>query len=356
MYKRIVVKVGTKVLSREDNQLDVRVMARLVEQIVALRRGGVEVVLVSSGAMGAGRGLLAPARREKPAEKQLLCAVGQVKLMSEYARLFGRRGVLTAQVLATKEDFRDRNHYLNMRRCFEQLLAGSVVPVVNENDVVATRELLFTDNDELAGLVAAQVDADAVIILTSVEGFLVDAPDGGKRVLSEVALDSVGAYQKFVSPDKTAFGRGGMLTKFNIARRLARQGIAVHLASGRRKDVLLDIFAAKRVGTRFAPARKPSALKRRLANSDGLSKGAVRLNRGAQELLCSRQRIMSLLPVGLEEVEGDFCRGDVIEIEGANGQRIGYGIAQYGAERARELMGVKRARALIHYDHMFIEM
>lgn len=357
MYKRMVIKVGTKVLTGEDNRLDRKVLARLVAEIAALRQQGVEIVLVSSGAMGAGRGLLALEERERIPEKQLLCAVGQVKLMSEYAKLFGRHGLLSAQVLATKEDFRDRNHYLNMQRCFENLLHSGVVPVVNENDVVAISELLFTDNDELAGLVAAQINAEAVVILTSVEGFLAVDPVSGKtEVVPEIEPEEAGAWRKHISATKTAFGRGGMLTKFRIAQRLAGQGIPVHLASGRRPHVLRDILAGEKVGTRFVAARKSSGRKRRLAYAAGFSKGAVRINPDAQALLLAGTKIMSLLPVGLEAVFGDFQKGDIIEIEGAGGRRLGFGIARYGADKARELLGVRRGRPLVHYDYLFIEI
>lgn len=354
MYKRIVIKVGTKVLSREDGSLDVKVMAHLVQEIVALKNKGMEIVLVSSGAVGAGRGLVAPRRRNRTANKQVLAAVGQVKLMSTYAALLGKYDTLCAQVLATKEDFRDRGHYLNMRSCFEQLLLSGVVAIVNENDVVATTELLFTDNDELAGLVASQLGADAVIILTSVDGFMNGDPKNKHaKVVAEIDCDSIDRFRDCVFPDKTAFGRGGMLTKFDIAKKLALSGVEVHLANGKAKNVITDIISGKRVGTKFASGGKSSNLKRRIAYSEGLCKGSVRINRGAEDLLISKTKIMSLLPVGVTEVAGDFKKGDIVEIVGPS-KKLGFGIAEYDAGRARELMGTKHARPVIHYDHMFI--
>lgn len=254
--KRVVVKVGTKALSLENNHLDLNVLAHLVEQVVSLKKAGTEVVLVTSGAMGAGRSLITLADTGKVAERQVLAAVGQAKLMSIYSELFGKSEVLCAQVLATKEDFRDEIHYDNMKNCFENLLKSDVIPVVNENDVVATTELMFTDNDELAGLVASQLSADAVIILTSVEGFLTGDPkDSHSVVIPEVDFGSLSALQKYISPDKTAFGRGGMLTKFNIAKQLTEQGIMVYFANGKRKDVLTDIIIIeqKNIGTKFLP-------------------------------------------------------------------------------------------------------
>lgn len=355
MYSRVVVKIGTKVLSTELNRLDIETLRRLVDQIVAIQAKGTEVVLVTSGAMGAARTLISLAGDDKIAEKQVLAAVGQVRLMSTYAEAFSRHGRLCAQVLATKEDFRDKTHYLNMRTCFENLLKSGVVPVVNENDVVATTELLFTDNDELAGLVASQLDADAVIILTSVEGFLTGDPrDPASQVIPEIALDDIPALQKHIAPEKTAFGRGGMMTKFSIAKKLASQGVAVHFANGKRAHVLEDVLAGASVGTRFVPHRHSSAAKRRLAYSEGLTKGSVHINECAEDILRSSTKITSLLPVGITKVSGTFEKGDIIEIIGESGAKIGFGIAEYGAERARELKGKKRVRHLIHYDHMFI--
>lgn len=355
MHKRIIVKVGTKVLSTEDGMVDMAVLKRLVHQIAAIKNKGTEIVLVTSGAMGAGRSLLNLTIAEKVAEKQVLAAVGQVKLMSMYAELFGKEGQLCAQVLATKEDFRDSKHYLNMRTCFENLLASGVVPVVNENDVVATTELLFTDNDELAGLVASQLNADAVVILTSVEGFMTGNPtDSTSEVIPEIHFSDIGSLQKYISPDKTTFGRGGMLTKFNIAKKLTLLGVTVYFANGKRPNVLLDLIDGKRVGTKFLPHGKFSAVKRRIAYSEGLTKGAVRVNKCAEDLLLSKGKVMSLLPVGVIGIEGDFDKGDIIEVLGERRQKLGFGIAEYGASKAKELMGAKKAKAVVHYNHLVI--
>jgi glutamate 5-kinase len=355
MYKRIIIKVGTKILSTADGSFDVAILKHLVSQIVTIKNKGIEVVLVTSGAVGAGRNLVKLKGAEKIVEKQVLAAVGQVRLMSTYAEAFAKQGEICAQVLVTKEDFRDKSHYFNMRTCFLGLLAGGVVPVVNENDVVATTELLFTDNDELAGLVASQLNADAVIILTSVEGFLTGDPNNkNSEVVPEIDFGDIGSYQKYISPEKTAFGRGGMLTKFNIAKKLALNGIVVHFANGKRKDVLLDLVAGKGRGTKFLPRSKSSAVKRRLAYSEGLTKGMVLVNKCAEDLLLSKTKIMSLLPVGVIGVKGDFKKGDIIEIATERGQKLGFGIAGYGALKAKELMGIKKARPVIHYNHMFI--
>jgi glutamate 5-kinase len=357
LYRRIVIKIGTKVLTSEDGTLDLDMLENLVKQIADAKKAGMEVVLVSSGAVAAGRSLVDfNSRTSKMAERQVFAAIGQVKLMSTYAALFAAEGLVCAQVLATKEDFRDRNHYLNMRNCFENLLSSGVVPVVNENDTVATTELLFTDNDELTGLVASQLGAEAVIILTSAPGFFLGDPYAeNSPVIPEIDFDKANAFEKYILPDKTMLGRGGMLTKFNIMRKLALSGIVVHLAGGREENVIRDIVSGISVGTRLLSSRKSSSIKRRIAYSEGLAKGSVWVNCCAEELLRSSEKIASLLPVGVTAVRGEFVKGDIIEIYGPK-QKLGYGIAEYGAERVRELLGKNNSRPVVHYDHMFIEV
>ena len=161
-------------------------------------------------------------------------------------------------------------------------------------------------------------------------------------------------YQMLISPDRTTFGRGGMLTKFTIAKKLALQGITVHFANGKRASVLTDIIAGQTIGTTFIPRSRSSALKRRIAYSEGLTKGSVQVNKCAQDLILSKTKIMSLLPIGVTAVTGDFAKGDIIEILGERKQKLGFGVASYSAERARDVIGTKNARPLIHYNYMFI--
>jgi glutamate 5-kinase len=355
MYKRIVIKVGTKVLTDDAGGIDIDVLTHLVEQIVAFKKQNIQVVLVSSGAMNAGRSLVTISDSNPIAQKQVYAAVGQIKLMATYADVFSKHSTVCAQVLATKDDFRDKLHYFNMRTCFENLLTNNIIPIVNENDTVATTELLFTDNDELAGLVASQINAQAVIILTSVEGFLSGDPaDPESKVISEIHFDHASTFQKYISPNKTDFGRGGMLTKFNIAKKLTLQGIAVHFVNGKRKNVLNELLSGAPIGTKFLPHSKSSPLKRRIAYSEGLTKGVVTVNKCAEDLLLSKTKIVSLLPVGIIKIAGDFNKGDIIEIVGEQNQKLGFGVAQYSSSMAHALIGTKKARPIIHYDHMFI--
>ena len=252
MYKRMVVKVGTKVLSKDDGTLDERVLRHLAEQISLLKRKNVEIILVTSGAVGSGRSLLTLKGKETVPNKQVYAAIGQVKLMSTYSKLFAKHGYLCAQVLATKEDFRDRGHYLNMKNCLAGLLYDKVIPIVNENDVVAIAELVFTDNDELTGFIALQLKADAVIILSSVAGVL----DGSSRVIPKITGKTISSFKKHVTAAKTDGGRGGMVSKFAVAKKLMAHGIPVRIADGKRKNVLSDIMRGIALGTTFVPDRK----------------------------------------------------------------------------------------------------
>ncbi|HEV3245044.1 MAG TPA: glutamate 5-kinase [Candidatus Paceibacterota bacterium] len=248
MGKRIVVKVGTGVVSDDSGELDEDILKGLVDQIVHLREKGAQVVLVTSGAVGAGKSILSKRSTGSPVvQKQLYAAVGQVKLMGIYARLFAQHGYACAQVLATKEDFRDDMHYENMKNCLNALLPDGVVPIVNENDVIATAELMFTDNDELAGLVVSQLEADTLVILTSTDGIL----DREKKSVQEVRTDNVDEVSQYITDDTSSAGRGGMRTKFVIAAELSKRGTTVYIANGKSPNVLLDIFMGVPRGTRF---------------------------------------------------------------------------------------------------------
>jgi len=355
MYKKIIVKVGSGVISKE-GKLDIQILEHLVEQIVLLNKTGMEIVLITSGAVATGRGILKlDDEADTIVQKQVFSSVGQVKLMSLYSEIFGKHKYTCAQVLVTKEDFRDRQHYLNMKNCLENLLQENVIPVINENDVIAITELIFTDNDELAGLIASQLNADAVIILTSVEGVLDGDPkDSKSRVIPEIDFDKNSSFEKYITNDKSSSGRGGMHTKVSIAKKLATQGIVTHIANGKQQNIIIDIIKGKSFGTRFIPNRKISSTKRRLAYSDGLSKGAVYVNKCAEEILLSK-KVASLLPIGITKVEGKFEKGDVIEIKNQAKKKLGFGIAQYNSDKATESIGKKRIQALIHYNYMFLE-
>lgn len=250
MLHRLVIKIGTNVLTRPDGRLDVTNISRLVDEIAELKQLGVQLILISSGAVGAGRELLPSADRlHEVARRQMLSAIGQVRLMELYRQLFAGHKLLCAQVLATKSDFRDDLHRTNMLACFHALLHDQVVPVVNENDVVAVSELMFTDNDELAGLVAQMLDADALVILSSVDGLLSGSPDDpSSKIITHVDADDK-TIHAYVSPSKSSFGRGGMATKLRMAQETAQLGIKVYLGHGRKPGLITALLNGKWEGT-----------------------------------------------------------------------------------------------------------
>ncbi|MEM6771574.1 MAG: glutamate 5-kinase [Bacteroidota bacterium] len=250
MYRQLVIKVGTNVLTRPDGRLDVTNISHLVDQIATLKQQGIKLVLVSSGAVGAGRELLdMAADTGEVAQRQVLSAIGQVRLMELYRQLFAGHGLHCAQVLATKGDFRDDLHADNMLNCFQALLRDNVVPVVNENDVVAVTELMFTDNDELAGLVARMLEVNALVILSSVDGLFDGPPEAPASRLIPMVAANDHSVLGFVQEKKTAFGRGGMATKLRIATETAQAGIPVFLGNGRKPDVLLQLLEGTWAGT-----------------------------------------------------------------------------------------------------------
>ena len=355
IYRKVVVKVGTNVITNSQGKLDLQILTELVSQVSELRNQGVEILLVSSGAVGAGRSIIGlPASLSPVAARQVLSSTGQIRLINTYADLFEQHGLKTAQILVTKSDFRDRLHYLNIRTCLASLLDHEIIPVINENDAVSVTELMFTDNDELSGMIASMMHVDAYIILSHVDGlFDTSRKDSTPNVISTIDI-ATEHFHQYIKPGKSEFGRGGMLTKCHIAHKLARLGITVHIANGRTSGILLDILNGKKVGTRFTPQKPVYGRKRWIAHSEGLEKGAVTINAGAETALRSQERANSLLPVGIESVIGSFFKGDIIKICSENGKAIGYGMAQYSSEKTKELLGKKGEKPLIHYDYLYL--
>ncbi len=353
LYKKIVVKVGTNVITTKNGELDLEILQQLTAQIAELQKQGIQIILVSSGAVGAGRSVVKLSGTIAPvAARQVLASTGQIKLISTYNELFAEHGLVTAQILVTKSDFSDRLHYLNMQTCFSSLLQQNIIPVVNENDAVSVTELMFTDNDELSGLIASMMDVEGYIILSHVDG-LFDMQSGNGTIIP-VIDPSTKHFHQYIQPGKSEFGRGGMLTKCHIAQKLSRLGITVHIANGRTPDILLSILEGEQNGTKFLPQKATHGPKRWIANSEGMEKGAVTVNMGAEMALVAGNRANSLLPVGIESVEGRFLKGDIIKICATDGTIIGYGMAQYSSEKTLAIMGQQDQKPLIHYDYLYI--
>ena len=258
MSGRIVVKVGSNVLTRADGKLDVTRVSALVDQIAWLRGRGYEVVLVSSGAVASGRGELgSDPGLDGVEQRQLYSAVGQVKLVNTYYTLFREYGITVGQVLVVKENFTSPLEYANLRACMSVMLEGGVLPVVNENDTVSVTELMFTDNDELSGLMAQMMQAGTLILLSNVDGVYDGRPgDPSARLVRRV--EAGGDVSGYVRMEKSSFGRGGMAAKCGIAGRAAACGIRVIIADGRRDDVLKDLVVVPESTphTEFVPAAR----------------------------------------------------------------------------------------------------
>ncbi len=355
-YQKITIKVGSNVLTDEQSQQpNVLFMSDLVRQITDLHRQNIEVVLVSSGAVAAGRGALQLNHKlDLVSERQVLASVGQVKLLEIYSRLFAQHGILCAQVLVTKEDFRDRTHYLNMKNCLVALLKNGIIPIVNENDVVSVTELMFTDNDELAGLVASMLQTEALFVLSNVDGVFDGNPTApNARLISEIGRE-ITDFSAFVSSKKSSFGRGGMITKCNLAHKIAGLGISVYIANGKTENILKQLTEKQAVGTHFLPEKKNvSDLKTWIAQSGSYAKGAVTVNDGAKRALLS-EKAVSLLPVGVLGIRGKFDKGDIISILDTTGTPIGVGVSRTDSQVAAEIAGQAGQTPLVHYDYLFL--
>jgi glutamate 5-kinase len=354
-YKRIIVKVGSNVLTQANGTTDVARIGHLVEQIAALRKRGKEIILVSSGAVASGRSLVSVSEKtDAVSSRQLLASVGQVKLINTYSEFFSGHGLICAQVLVTKEDFRDRGHYLNMKNCFQALLQHQVVPVVNENDVISVTELMFTDNDELAGLIASMLNADALIILSNVNGIYSGDPlNPSSEVIPEIGPTATG-FSSFITTQRSQFGRGGMITKCYMAQKVAQLGIAVHIANGNTENILARVLDEDVVNTRFTPNKTASGKKKWIAHSGNYAKGVVQINEGAKAALTASAKASSLLPVGVIQIRVGFQKGDIIRLIDEQEKQVGLGIAEYHSDKAAELLGQKNQKPLVHYDYLYL--
>ena len=356
MGKRIIVKIGSQVLCDPGGTLNRDVLSRLVRQLGALSMDGWQVLLVTSGAVAAGKSLAGERIQgisDPVARKQVMAATGQVQLMETYRELFQRHGLPVAQVLTSKSDFQTRRHYLNMRGCIEALLTAGIVPIVNENDVVAVTELMFTDNDELAGLLAGMVNADLLCLLSAVPGVYDGDPDDPATQCIDCWDDQRHQIEDIVSRGTSSLGRGGMHSKLAIARKAAKLGTEVVIADGADPEIMSRILESG-AGTRFPALGEASPAKRWLASADGHATGYVTVNAGAESALTDSNRLASLLPVGIEAVDGRFNRGDVIQILNPGGKVLGCGRARYDHQEAERLMGQRGQKPLIHYDYLYL--
>ncbi len=344
-------------LTRADGSPDVTVMSGIVDQIAYLHKLGHKVILISSGAVACGRSMVAPSRKlDSVGRRQLFSAVGQIRLMKTYLSLFGGHGLQVGQVLTQKENFSSRLAYLNQRSCMEVMLNNDVIPIVNENDTASMTELMFTDNDELSGLVAAMMDADTLIILSNIDGIYTGVPDApGSTLISKVGLGD--DLSEHISTTKSGFGRGGMGTKYGIAKMLSEEGVRVIIANGRRANILTDILEKPDITphTEFEPRKVPvSNIKRWIAHSVSFAKGRVTVNEDAARLLRG-DKAVSLLPVGITAAEGEWEEGDIVNIYAPDGSKMGVGRASCDSTTTISMIGQRGGKPIVHYDYLFME-
>ena len=344
--KRWVVKIGSALLTNDGKGLDTAAIAGWVKQMAELRLRGIELVLVSSGAVAAGMRRLGWASRPTEIHQlQAAAAVGQMGLVHTYEVEFQRYGLLTAQVLLDHDDLSSRQRYLNARSTLKTLVGLNVVPVINENDTVVTDEIRFGDNDTLGALVANLLEADLLVILTDQQGMYDSDPrsNPNAQLLSEIAAADA-RLEQMAGGTGGALGRGGMITKVRAARVAARSGADTVIVGGRIENALLRIAAGDNIGTFLWADQQPQAARKRWISGQLQTRGTLVLDDGAVRVV--REQGKSLLPVGVKEVRGDFTRGDMVVCVDVNGKEIARGLVNYHAEEAQKIIGKPSSQIL----------
>ncbi len=355
-YHRIVAKFGTSLLTGGSDHLNQDIMSRLVTQVAQLHKQGLELLIVSSGAIAAGRHKLGMLKELKGIPfKQVMASIGQNRLMYLYEQLFSQHDITVAQALLTKADLFDRAGYLNARNTLLALLELKVLCVVNENDVVAVDEIQearFGDNDNLSAMVANLVDADLLLLLTDIAGLYTADPhrDSDACLISQVErIDS--EIECLVADTRGGLGVGGMITKIEAAKLAIASGVTVVIADGREQDIILRLAAGEAVGTHFIPTSSKVESRKRWMLSGLSTKGKLVVDSGAA--LALRKQNRSLLPAGIKEVEGEFQRGDIVNIYDPEGAWVGCGITNYSSADINVIKGAHSGKiaALLGYDY-----
>ena len=361
---RIVVKVGTSSLVSDRGSLDRDKMANLVDQLAALKKQGKDVVLVTSGAIRAGMERLGISERPRNIpDQQASAAVGQSLLMRTYTELFSEHGIVCAQVLVTRDDFRDRVRYLNARNTMHTLFRFGCVPIVNENDTVATEEIRFEENDTLSALVAACVDADLLLNLSDVDG-LYDGDPGleSARLVKEVTRITP-EIESLARAGAGSYGSGGMRAKIEAAKIATNSGVEMVIARASRPNVILDAVAGADVGTRFVSRASGLSHRKRWIAFGSRVKGSLTINEGARKMLVEQGK--SLLAVGIVGCDGSFAVGDLVAVVDENGRQIARGLANYAATEIKliqgkrsteieKILGYKDFDEVIHRDNLVL--
>ncbi len=363
--KRIVVKVGTSTLTHSTGKLNLERIERLVSELAEFAKQGKEVILVTSGAVGAGMELLGLTEKPKTIpEKQAAAAVGQGVLMHTYEKFFSEHGQIVAQVLLTREDSVKRSRYTNCRNTLLTLIDMGVIPIINENDAVAVDELKIGDNDTLSAMVASIVDADVLIILSDVEGVYTDNPQSNPeaKLIGEI-MDITPEMEALAGGPGTKRGTGGMYTKIQAGKIAVNSGVSMVIATGLRDGVLQDILTGEQVGTVFLSKENRLQVRKRWLAFGARTHGVITIDKGCEKAILSGGS--SLLATGITAVDGDFEHGNTISVVTLEGREIARGIANYNGEDARKIIGVhtnglvkilgsKPYDEVIHRDNMVL--
>lgn len=359
--KLVVVKVGTSVLASKTHPLERQSIRDVAGQICALLDRGIKVVLVSSGAIGAGMNLLGLKVRPKTLEKlQAAAAIGQSQLMKAYEEDFKSHGKIVAQVLLTREDLEDRKRYLNAKNTIFTILDYGAIPIINENDTVSVEEIKFGDNDTLASLVTNLIGGDLLIILSDVDGL---HRQNGKGEIIDVVKEITGEIEKLASGTTKEASIGGMVTKIKSARVVTDSGIPLIIANGKTDDILIKIIDGKRVGTLFIPKLNKMTAKKRWIAFSTRPKGSAVVDTGAKLALAEKEK--SLLSSGIISVEGKFEASDIISIKDEKGREFARGLVNYSSEEVKKIkganskeiekiLGYKYYDEVIHRDNLVI--
>jgi glutamate 5-kinase len=354
-YKRIVVKLGSNLLTDGGKCLNSRVMANLVSQVARLHKQGLEIILVSSGAIAAGRYKLGQPKDIKGIPlRQVLAAVGQSRLMNIYEQLFDEQGIVIAQALLTKADLSDRAGYLNARNTLLTLMELKVIGIVNENDVVAVDEIQeakFGDNDNLSAMVANLVDADLLLILTDIAGLYTADPRRNPNATLVKQIEKITPdIERMVTNTVNHIGTGGMITKVEAAKLATSSGITVIIADGHQQDIIVRIASGEAIGTHFLPKPAKIDSRKRWMVSGLCIKGKLTVDDGAATAL--RKKSGSLLAAGIKDSQGKFQRGDIVNIVDSQGIRIGCGITNYSSLDVETIKGAhsNQIAAILGHD------
>lgn len=348
--KRVVIKIGTSVLASKENRLDKIQIRNLASQISFLIDSGMEVLLVTSGAIGAGMGILGlKTRPRKLPHLQAAAAIGQNQLMKVYNDAFKARGLSTAQVLLTQEDLINRTRYLNAKNTLQTLLDYRIIPIINENDTVSVDEIKFGDNDRLSALVANLIEAGLLIILSDVDGLYTDRQDKIVSVVEEITPE----IEKLASGTSKEISLGGMVTKIEAAKIVTNSGILCIIANGKTSDVLIKIIRGENVGTAFLPKGDRLAAKKRWIAFSSKPKGKVFVDEGAKEALIRRGR--SLLSAGVISLKGEFGYGDMVSIIDPEGKEFARGITNYSSAELEKIRGLKSGKIEQTIGHRYYD-